>query len=206
MRPRTVPAALAFAAQLSVLCAASEEWPSGKLVKAKHRKARGAEHNRTQDPDKRAIQTVKILCDVDQVECIRHGVDAPSSTIKIEVDPKSLTEEQRNFVASQLYDGLRFPNPPVSEICPPTYEGFIAAVNYGLEKDKIESRLTVDGALQYGLDLMKELKELRQSLIKAAINESEQAGRKVEQARKDRMDYIRKGSAELHAATPKLKH
>jgi len=43
MRPRTVPAALAFAAQLSVLSAASEEWPSGKLVKAKHRKARGAE-------------------------------------------------------------------------------------------------------------------------------------------------------------------
>ena len=80
MRPRTVPEALAFAAQLSVLSAASEEWPSGKLVKAKHRNARGAEHNRTQDPDKRAIQTVKILCDVDQVECLRHGVDAPSST------------------------------------------------------------------------------------------------------------------------------
>ena len=149
---------------------------------------------------------MKILCDVDQVECLRHGVDAPSSTIKIEVDPKSLTEEQRNFVASQLYDGLRFPNPPGYEICPPTYEGFIAAVNCGLEKDKIESRLTIDGALQYSHDLMKELKELRQSLIEAAIKESEQAGRKVEQARKDRMDYIRKGSAEFHAAaTPKLK-
>jgi hypothetical protein len=153
-----------------------------------------------------AIQTVKILCDVDQVECLRHGIDAPSSTVKIEVDPKSLTEEQRNFVASQLYDGLRFPNSPGSEICPPTYEGFIAAVNYGLEKDKIESRHTVDGALQHSPDLMKELKELRQSLIKAAINESGQAGREVKQAHKDRMDFIRKGSAELHAAsTPKLK-
>ena len=137
---------------------------------------------------------MKILCDVDQGECLRHGVDAPSSTIKIEVDPKSLTEEQRNFVASLLYDGLRFPNPPGSEICPPTYEGFIAAVNYGLEKDKIESRLTVDGVLQNSHDLTKELKELRQSLIKAAIKDSEQAGRKVEQARKDRMDYIRKSS------------
>jgi hypothetical protein len=52
---------------------------------------------------------------------------------------------------------------------------------------------------------MKELKELRQSLIKAAIKESGQAGREVEQAHKDRMDYIRKGSAEFHAAsTPKL--
>jgi hypothetical protein len=171
-----------------------KKWPSGKIVKAKYRKARGAEDNRTQDPDKRAIQTVKILCDVDQVECLRHGVDAPSSAIKIEVDPKSLTEEQRNFVASQLYDELRFPNSPGSEICPPTYEGFIAAVNYGLEKDKIESRLTVDGALQYSHDLMKELKELRQSLIKTAIKESGQAGRVVEQAHKDRMDFIRKGS------------
>jgi hypothetical protein len=60
--------------------------------------------------------------------------------------------------------------------------------------------------LQYSPDLMKELKELRQSLIKAAIKESGQAGREVEQAHKDRMDFIRKGSAELHAAsTPKLK-
>ena len=160
----------------------------------KHRKARGAEDNRTQEPDKRAIQTVKILCDVDQVECLRHGVDAPSSPIEVEVDPKSLTEEQRNFVASQLYDGLRFPNSPGSEICPPTYEGFIAAVNYRLEKDKIGSRHTVDGALQDSPDLMKELKELRQSLIKAAIKESGQAGRVVEQANKDRMDFIRKGS------------
>ena len=137
---------------------------------------------------------MKILCDVDQVECLRHGVDAPSSTIEVEVDPKSLTEEQRNFVASQLYDGLRFPNSPGSEICPPTYEGLIAAVNYGLEKDKIGSRHTVDGALQDGPDLMKELKELRQSLIKAAIKESGQAGRVVEQANKDRMDFIREGS------------
>jgi hypothetical protein len=104
---------------------------------------------------------VKILCDVDQVECLRHGVDAPSSTIEVEVDPKSLTEEQRNFVASQLYDGLRFPNSPGSEICPPTYEGFIAAVNYGLEKDKIGSRHTVDEALQDSPDLMKEKSKLQ---------------------------------------------
>jgi len=40
----------------------------------------------------------------------------------------------------------------------------------------------------------KELKELRQSLIKTAIKESGQAGRVVEQAHKDRMDFTRKGS------------
>jgi hypothetical protein len=77
---------------------------------------------------------VKILCDVNQAECLRHGVDAPSSTVKIEVDPQKLTEEQRNFVADHLYDGLRFPDPKeVGGICPPTYEGFIATVNYGLK-------------------------------------------------------------------------
>jgi hypothetical protein len=48
--------------------------------------------------------------------------------------------------------------------------------------------------LQDSPDLMKELKELRQSLIKAAIKESGKAGRVVEQANKDRMDFIRKGS------------
>ena len=51
----------------------------------------------------------------------------------------------------------------------------------------------VDGALQYTPDRMKELKGLRQSWIKAAIKESGQAGREVEQAHKDRMAFIRKG-------------
>lgn len=52
---------------------------------------------------------MKILCDVNQTECLRYGIDSPSSTVEIDVNPKSLTEEQRNFIIDNLYDGLRFP-------------------------------------------------------------------------------------------------
>ena len=110
---------------------------------------------------------VRITCDVDQAECIRHGADAPSSTVKIEFDPKSLTEEQRNFVADYIYGGLRFPNNPLSGICPPTYAGFIAAVNHGVEYAKWAKAGYRDSKTG------EELKQLRQSLIKAAVEQSE---------------------------------
>jgi hypothetical protein len=101
---------------------------------------------------------MRILCDVNQAECLRYGVDAPSSTVKIDVDPKFLTEDQRNFIADHLYDGLRFPKFDEFNICPPTYEGFIAAVNFGLECKKSPN----DGNTG-------ELKEIRRNLVKAAI-------------------------------------
>ena len=115
---------------------------------------------------------MKILCDVDQVECIRHGVDAPSSTIKIEVDPKSLEERQRNFVADQIYDGLRFPKDQMFQIYPPTYEGFIAAVDYGVQYstwtwDNNPETRELDAARA------KELKEQRERDVNAAIKEME---------------------------------
>jgi hypothetical protein len=132
-------------------------------------------NNRTISPDRRALQTVKLLCDVDQAECLRFGVDAPSSTVKIDVDPESLTEEQRNFVADNLYDGLRFPSHKDGDICPPTYEGFIAAVTYGLEGAKIDNSAknpdgTIDGGKLSKNDKAK--KELRRKLILAAIKAS----------------------------------
>jgi hypothetical protein len=118
-------------------------------------------------PDERALQTVKLLCDVDQAECLRYGVDAPSSTVKIEVDPETLTEEQRNFVADNLYDGLRFPSHKNGDICPPTYEGFIAAVTYGLECAKI------DRDTKFSLsEKDNEKKAVRRKLAIAAIAES----------------------------------
>jgi hypothetical protein len=48
--------------------------------------------------------------------------------LKIDVDPETLNEEQRNnanFVANELFDGLRFPNNGDWDICPPIYEGFM---------------------------------------------------------------------------------
>lgn len=125
---------------------------------------------------------MKILCDVNQVECIRHGIDAPSSTVKIEVDPKSLTEEQRELLANEIYDGLRFPSDEDLKICPPTSQGFMAAIQYALKKatrpeEEFEPQIGY-GALRVCTnekeleEFDRELKEFRQRLIKAAIEES----------------------------------
>jgi hypothetical protein len=39
---------------------------------------------------------MQILCEVNQTECFRRGIDAPRSTMKIEVDPAKLPEEIRD--------------------------------------------------------------------------------------------------------------
>lgn len=109
-----------------------------------------------------------ILCEVNQVECLRRGLDAPSSTVKIEVDPKLLSEEQRNLIAKELHSGLRFPGDRELSICPPTYEGFLASVNYAVEAEKRRG-----GTIVQGSDTEKALKQFRDELIKAAIEKSE---------------------------------
>ena len=48
---------------------------------------------------------MQILVSVNQAEALRQGIDAPSSTTHIEVDPATLTEEQRDYLASMLRDG-----------------------------------------------------------------------------------------------------
>jgi hypothetical protein len=68
---------------------------------------------------------MKILCTVDQVECIRRGIDAPTPMVQIDVIPANLTEGQRHFIAGNLKNGYRFTG---SLIVPPTYEGLIDAV------------------------------------------------------------------------------
>ena len=52
---------------------------------------------------------MRILCDVNRTECLRYGIDAPSSTVDIEVSPELLTHNQRNFIVVNLYEGMRFP-------------------------------------------------------------------------------------------------
>ena len=64
---------------------------------------------------------MRIMCDVNQLECLRYGVEALSSTVEIDVDPKLLTLEQRNFVVDNLYEGVRYPRDRELNICPPTY-------------------------------------------------------------------------------------
>jgi hypothetical protein len=93
---------------------------------------------------------MKILCNVDQAACFRYGIDAPTSTVKLEIDPQTLNPEQRNFVADNLYEGVRFPKDPALYIVPPTVEGFLAAVNYGV---KVKEQGSLLGAGQSGLGL-----------------------------------------------------
>jgi len=76
---------------------------------------------------------VKILCPVNQAECFRRGIDAPHSTVQIEVNPSELSQEERDFIADHLVDGHEF---TWSAIVPPTYEGFTEAVKQGMEHEK----------------------------------------------------------------------
>lgn len=75
---------------------------------------------------------MKIHVNVNQAQCIRIGVDAPSSTVDIEVDPANLTPPQREWVAANLRRGYHLD--AVGDIAPPTLDGLLAAVD-----DKIEA-------------------------------------------------------------------
>jgi hypothetical protein len=50
---------------------------------------------------------MKILCEVNQAECFRRGIDAPLSTIKLDVNPFKLPRDLRTFVADNLYEGYK---------------------------------------------------------------------------------------------------
>jgi hypothetical protein len=50
---------------------------------------------------------MKIFCVVNQAECFRRGIDAPASTVKIEINPAKLPEALRAFVADNLLDGYK---------------------------------------------------------------------------------------------------
>jgi hypothetical protein len=113
---------------------------------------------------------MKILCSVNQTECLRYGIDAPSSTVKIEVDPKSLSQEQRDFLANQLNGGLRFPYSLDYHICPPTYEGLLAAISYGM---KCEQQSESKSESRDGLTIIREHSEWRKEAVTQAIQDME---------------------------------
>ena len=108
---------------------------------------------------------MEIVCDVHHAECLRYGVEAPSSTVKIEVNPKLLTPEQRSFILENLEDG-RFPRNQEFNICPPTYAGLIASVTYGIaRKQEYERRASGTSTAK----LINERAALRERLVRAAI-------------------------------------
>jgi hypothetical protein len=94
---------------------------------------------------------MKLLCYVDQAECIRRGIDAPSSTVKIEVNPALLTQKGRDFLAANVDEKLRFPEPIAQSmkadsregICPPTLAGFLDYVQRKINDRAIDIRAAV---------------------------------------------------------------
>lgn len=75
---------------------------------------------------------MKLTINVDQTACLRAGVDAPSSTVVLELDPATLTQPERDLLAMRLLDGHRV---TAWEICPPTVEGLRATLGAILHRD-----------------------------------------------------------------------
>jgi hypothetical protein len=71
---------------------------------------------------------MKILCAINQAECFRRGIDAPASTIKIEVNPAKLPEELRAFVADNIADGHRLSLRDEFYLRRPDLIGFMEAI------------------------------------------------------------------------------
>lgn len=79
---------------------------------------------------------MKILVSVDQAAALRQGIDAPSSTTRIEVDPATLTEEQREILSVALcrgHDASRY-----ITVVRPDLEGLIQALDEIKSQDPVE--------------------------------------------------------------------
>jgi hypothetical protein len=46
--------------------------------------------------------SMKLRFEVDQAECLRHGIDCPKSIVTIDIRPQDLTEEDRNIIADAM--------------------------------------------------------------------------------------------------------
>jgi hypothetical protein len=71
---------------------------------------------------------MQILCEVNQTECLRRGIDAPRSTMKIEVDPAKLPEEIREFLADHLHEGDKLSARDDFQLLRPDLLGFMETV------------------------------------------------------------------------------
>jgi hypothetical protein len=71
---------------------------------------------------------MQILCEVNQAECLRRGIDAPRDTMKIEVDPAKLPEEIREFLADHLHEGDKLSARDDFQLLRPDLLGFMETV------------------------------------------------------------------------------
>jgi hypothetical protein len=131
-------------------------------------KPRDAETIASQVPDKRAVQKMQIICEVNQAECFRRGIDAPRSTMKIEVDPAKLPEEIREFLADHLHEGDKLSARDDFQLLRPDLLGFMETVltakEYSEASDHNHTQILFDewskGAVKMGRLSAKRLQKL----------------------------------------------
>lgn len=95
--------------------------PDGEIMRKKKLAAR---RQSRPSPGERANNKMKMICVVNQVRALELGVDAPHSSVSLEVTPSDLSPAVRGILAEKLSDGHRLDD--LGPICPPTIEGMIA--------------------------------------------------------------------------------
>lgn len=142
---------------------------------------------------------MQILCGVNQVECLRRGIDAPLNTIKIEVNPAKLPEDIREFLAEHIYDGYKL---HTIELCRPDLLGLVEAVLI-----RKEYKEAVDGKKRHvtlhewkngkGRNGRAHREELAKELTEAQGEEPSMIQSKTENDNFDRLQEAAKGAIQL---------
>lgn len=78
-----------------------------------------------------AHKTMQLQVQVDQAQALRRGINAPFSTVKIEVDPAQLSPEVREEIASNLLEGCRL-NANIT-VVEPSLAGLISVIDRRLK-------------------------------------------------------------------------
>lgn len=82
---------------------------------------------------------MKLLLNVDQTEALRHGIDAPSSTVHLEINPADLTEVEREYIASHLISGHDLTRSSL-RLNDPSFAGLRAELSRVVEEKKEDER------------------------------------------------------------------
>jgi hypothetical protein len=102
---------------------------------------------------------------------LREGIDASSSTVRLEIDPGSLTPEQRGYLAECLEDGHSVVR-KLRAICPPTVEGLLQAVDLSLREREAEQAAEAAAAARAAEAAEAAEAAIRRDLLEAARPEN----------------------------------
>lgn len=95
---------------------------------------------------------MKLLFSVDQGEALRQGIDAPASTVTLDVDPGTLAQEERDLLSSAMrggHDCTHYSGRPRITLVEPSLDGLHAAlaetaVHVASEKAKADAARAKD--------------------------------------------------------------